>query len=177
MSASLTRRYVKPLFEVACEKNELERIAGDISALDQALKGSPELRRFLADPSIQRRAKRTLIEKVFAEASPYTLNFMRVIINKNRPEILNLTHQYFTELMNIHRGVSPGILETAVPLDDEAFNQVRTTLEKRFGTRLDLERRINPGLLGGLRVRIGNNVIDGSVKGRLAKLRTNLAGA
>jgi len=175
LSGILARRYVQPLFEVAQEKNELERIAGDLAALDQALQESAELKGFLSDPSIGRKAKRTLVEKVFAEASSYTLNFMRVVIDKNRPEILGMSYRLFTDMLNIHRGVALGVVETAVPLDDTAFNKVRKMLEARFGCKLELERKIDPGLLGGLRVRVGNNVIDGSVRGRLEGLKAALS--
>jgi len=176
LSGSLARRYVQPLFEVAQEKGELERIASDLAALDQALHESAELKEFLANPSIQRKVKWILIEKVFAEASLFTLNFMRVVIDKNRPEVLGATYRLFTDMLNIHRGIAPGVVETAVPLDDAAFDNVKRTLETRFGCKLELERKIERNLLGGMRVRIGNNVIDGSVRGKLEDLKSALSG-
>lgn len=172
----LAGRYVKPLFDVAWEKGEVERISDDLAALDEALRKSPDLRGLLNDPSVARSAKRSVVESVFRDASPFALNFIRVVIDKNRTEILDVAYPIFRDLIDESRGVMTGVVETAVPLDEATFEKVKTGLESRFASRLELERRVVPDLIGGLRVRVGNTVIDGSVKGRLTKLQGELAG-
>ena len=170
----LARRYVEPLFEVALEKDQLDRIAEDLSGLDEALKASADLRRFLTNPSIERHVKKTVIQKVFDGVSQYTMNFMKLVIEKNRTEILLHARQLYMNLLNAQRGMTPGVVETATPLDDATFERVRKELEVRFQTKLELERKVAKDLLGGMRVRVGNTVIDGSVQGRLARLRESL---
>lgn len=172
----LARRYVQPLFEVALEKGELEGIYNDVALLDRTLKESPDLWNFLANPSIGRQAKKTLVEKIFADCCIYTLNFLKVVIDKNRPEVLRAAYHIFTGMLNVHRGVIPGVVESAVPLDDADLSYIKRILESRFESRLELKQRVDPVLLGGVRVRIGNTVIDGSVKGRLERLKTALIG-
>lgn len=175
-SGGLARRYVQPLFEVASEKDELERIFGDLKSLDKALTDSPELKDYLLDPSVEKHDKKSVLEKIFEGASIYTLNFIRVLIDKNRPEVLWVTYRLFRDMLNEHRGISTGVVETAVTLEDADFTEIKSVLENRFASRLDLERQVNPDLLAGLRVRIGNVVLDGSVRGRLQRLKTALTG-
>ncbi len=172
----LARRYAQPLFEVAREKDELERIFGDLKSLVQALTDSPELKGYLSDPSVEKHDKKSVIEKIFEGASIYTLNFMRVLIDKNRPEVLWVTYSLFRDMLNEHRGISTGVVETAVTLEDADFAEIKSVLENRFASRLDLERQVNPDLLAGLRVRIGNVVLDGSVRNRLTRLKEILTG-
>ncbi|MDP8229441.1 MAG: ATP synthase F1 subunit delta [Candidatus Electryoneaceae bacterium] len=173
-SSGLARRYVQPLFYVALEKGELDKIASDLFSFDEMLSQSSELRSFLADPSVERLAKRGVMEKLFDDVSPYTLNFVKVVIDKNRSAIFDMVYPLFRDMLNEHNGITAGIVETAVPLDDDLFVRLQKTLETRFEKRLELERKIDPDLLGGVRVRIGNMVIDASVRGRLNKLKEML---
>lgn len=172
----LARRYVQPLFEVARDKDELERIYDDLKSLDQAFSGTPKLKGYLSDPSVEKHDKKSVLEKIFAGASKYTLNFMRVAIDKNRSEVLWQAYPLFRDMLNEHRGIQLGVVETAVTISDEDFAKIKSTLENRFESGLDLDRKVNPDLLGGLRVRIGNVVLDGSVRNRLTRLKELLVG-
>jgi len=174
---SLTRRYVQPLFEVALEKDILDKITKDLKLLDDTLCSSPELKSFLNNPSIERRAKRDAIEIIFKDVSLYSMNFMRLIIDKNRIEVLLVAYSMFQEMIDIERGVIKGTVLSAVPVDDDLFKEIKRSLETRFDSKLELRRDVDPGILGGLRIQVGNTVMDASVKGRLERLKETLAGA
>lgn len=172
----LARRYIQPLFDVAQEKGELEKITSDLAQLDEILAQSTELRGLLADPSVERSTKRSVVEEIFKDASMYTLNFMRLVIDKNRTGLFRIAYRIFRELIDKSEGITTGQVESAIPLSDEVFEKVKTGLESRFNYKLELERVVIPELIAGLRVRIGNLVIDGSLHGRLERLRSILAG-
>ncbi len=176
MSSGLARRYVKPLFDVANENNKLDKIAKDLEVIDQTLHESEDLRGFLFDPSVERQAKRNVLEKLFAKFTPFTLNFLRVVVDKNRPLVFDQAYPLFSEMLNDHRGITTGVVETAQPLDKKSFKKVKESLEKRFAKQLDLSQIVNPDLIGGMKVRIGNMVLDGSVRRRLTKLKKVMAG-
>jgi len=173
----LARRYVAPLFEVAREKGVIPQVAEDIKSLDEALRVSPEFKSILINPSISRKTKRGVVEKMFGGASPFSLNFMRLVIDKNRADIFLVAHHLFQDLLDEMRSVKQGMIQSAVAVSDSDFQTVKEALEKRFRVRLDLRREILPELIGGLRIQIGNTVIDASVKNRLQHLRKALAGA
>jgi len=171
VGGGLARRYVQPLFELALARGILDQVAREVAQFDSALRQHPEFRTFLSNPSVNRKAKRDAMSRVFVGASPCTINFLKVVLDKNRPEVLVAANSIFQDLLNEHRGVTTGLIETAIPLDEAALNQIKGQLEKRFQRTLDLKHRHDPTLIGGLRLRLGNRVIDASVKGRLARLR------
>ena len=171
----LARRYVKPLFEVALTKGAMAQVGDDLAQLDRALQQFPELRAFFNNPSADRRAKRQAAEEIFRGASPWTLNFIRVVLDKNRPGILSEAHRLFQQLRDEQQGITPGSVTTAIPLDEAAKQRLTARLEGQFG-KLRLEFAVDPGIIAGVLVRVGNQVIDGTVRGRLARLRAALAG-
>jgi len=174
--SGLARRYVQPLFEAALAAGAQDRVDDDLNGLDYALSSSPDFRRFLNAPTVDRATKRTAVERAFSGAEPLTLNFLRVVINKNRCEIFDLAHRVYRELLNPHRGIVPGLVETAAPVDDATFDSLKKAAEARFGGTIELARAVDPSLIGGVRVRVGNRVIDASVKGRLERLKAGLTG-
>jgi len=176
VSRRLARRYVQPLYDVGSEKDLLDQIANDLELVDKTLQESDDLRGFLYDPSIERQAKKDVLEKLFADISPYSLNFLRVIVDKNRSLVFDQAYPLFREMLNEHRGITTGAIETATPLDDASYRKVIENLEKRFDKKLELEQIVTPDLIGGIKVRIGNVVLDGSVRGQLAKLKKVMAG-
>lgn len=172
----LAGRYVQPLFEVAMEKDELDGITNDLAKIDETLKQSSELRSFLLDPSVLRSSKQQAVNLIFKDVSPYVMNYLRLIIDKNRTEVIGSTYRIFRQLIDQSRGITTGLVESAVKLDEKTYIAIKLELEKRFSTKLDLEQEVNPDLIGGLRVRIGNTVIDGTIEGQLSKLGNSLAG-
>ncbi len=176
IGGGLARRYVQSLFEVAQEKDVLDTISGDLKLLDDTLSNSPELTSFLNDPSSPKRAKKVAIEGLFTEISEYSLNFIRVVIDKNRTEILSEAYQIFQDMIDTAKGILNGTIQSAIELDDETMCEIKESLEKRFSKKLILENRVTPELIGGLRIQVGNMVIDASVKSRLENLKEILAG-
>jgi len=176
IGGGLARRYVQSLFEVAQEKDVLDTISGDLKLLDETLSNSPELTSFLNDPSTQKRAKKVAIEGLFTEISEFSLNFIRVVIDKNRTEILGEIYLIFQDMIDTEKGILNGTIQSVIQIDDKLMSEIRESLEKRFNKTLILENRITPELIGGLRIQVGNMVIDASVKSRLENLQEILAG-
>ncbi len=172
----LARRYVNPLFDVAIEKGDLKQISADLEALDTALCDSQDFKIFIKDPSIRRKVKKAAVEELFAGASPYTLNYLRLIIDKNRTEVLFETRKLFTRMVEAYEGIQQGVVQSAVALSKDQFANIRKSLEKRFQTKIDLHSEVVPELIGGLRIQIGNTVIDATVQNRLKHLKKALAG-
>lgn len=177
IGGGLARRYVQPLFEVAQEKNELEKVNADLKFLDAVFVEVPQVRSFLNDPSVARRVKHGAVENLFKDASPYTLNFMKVVIDKNRTLVFDVAYRMFKEYIDAARGVTIGTVESAVEIDEDLFANISSQVERRFNRKVDLERKVTPDILGGLRIQVGNTVLDSSVMGRLSRLRETIAGA
>lgn len=173
----LARRYVQPLFEVASEKGKLDSVANELNELNSALGKNSPLKVILSDPSVSRQSRIAVIEEVFTGYSEPCLNFIRLVIDKNRTFILEIAYSIFKEIKDESEGLLNGVVESALPLNDETITELKQQLEKSFGHKVDIEFRINPEILGGLRIRVGNTVMDGSITGKLESLKSELIGA
>ncbi len=165
-----------PLFEVARDKNLLDKVSGDLRHLNETLQSSEELRTFVDSPTIARSVKREVLGTLFKDASEFTLNFMRVAVDKKRSVIFLISSKLFDEMLSRHRGETHGSVQSAEALDDASFATIEKAVSSRFGTKVVLTRSIDKSLVGGVRVQVGNQVIDASIKGRLEKLKGVLAG-
>ncbi len=172
----LARRYVQPLFEVAREKGILDKVVSELKELNAALGDGSDLKVILSDPSISSQSRIAVIEEIFSGFSESSLNFIRLVIEKNRSFILEIAYSIFKKIKDEAEGLLSGMVESAVPLDDQTSNKLRLQLEGSFGHKVDIEYRTNPEILGGLRIRVGNTVLDGSITGKLDSLKNVLIG-
>lgn len=175
MTSAVTRRYVTPLFEIAQEKGLTEQIGQELAQLQMTLALSNEINAKIADPLVNVKLKTKIIEDILDPISPFMRNFVTTILIKKRVDVLHQASGYFNELTAKSRGETACILEIAVNLPDDALNDIKTLLEKRFATKLNIETKITPSLIGGIRVRIGNILLDSSIKHRLIKLKGRFA--
>lgn len=173
----LARRYVQPLFEVTSDKGNLDTVVEELKELNSALSDKSPLRVILNDPSISLQSRIAVIEEIFTGYSDSYLNFVRLVIEKNRTFILEIAYSIFKKIKDESEGLLSGVVESALPLDDETIVELKQQLEMSFGHKVDIEFRITPDLLGGLRIRVGNTVMDGSVTGKLEKLKSELISA
>ena len=176
IDVGLARRYVQPLFDVAQEKDIVEVIAAELEELSTSLAGDSSLRVILIDPSVSRQDRIAIVEKIFSDFNSYSVNFIRLLIEKNRSNILDKAHSIFMEIKDDADGILSGVVESAMPLDAETGSELKVQLEQNFGHRLKLEFKTTPEILGGLRIRVGNSVMDGSITGKLDNLKKAMIG-
>lgn len=178
LDRSAAKRYAHALFELAREQKidaEVESVLGELS---QALKGTLQAERLLMNPRMDLAEKRRMFSRIFAgavgPAGELLLNFFSVLFEKNR---FNLVHEVAAEYKIIAdqaQGESIALVRTALALDPASEARLTAVLEKRTGTKVFLKKEVDPSVLGGVEVRIGNRVIDGTVRGGIARLRGEL---
>lgn len=177
IDVGIARRYVQPLFEVARENDIVNKIYSEMQELHEALSEGSSLKVILHDPSISKQSRIAVTEKVFAGFSEFSMNFIHLVIEKNRSFILEAAFSIFREVKAQAEGILSGIVESAMPLDNATVSELRLQLEKSFSQKINIECRTNPEILGGLRIRVGNTVMDGSITGKLESLRNALIGS
>jgi F-type H+-transporting ATPase subunit delta len=175
-SASL--QYANALADIALAQGAAEPAAKQLSEFGAAYRESAELRNFLVSPAVEREAKRAVIEKIAARigASKIIRNFLFVVVDHRRTAILPETIARFQEVIRQRQGVAEAEVRSAAELSAAQRAEMAQTLARLTGKRVETKYSLDPTLLGGAVVRIGDTVYDGSLRHRLDAMRAKLAG-
>jgi F-type H+-transporting ATPase subunit delta len=169
--------YARALFEAAREADRVDAVAGDVAALAAAIEEVPELRAFLRNPQIEPTGKAAVLEQLATDADELVRNFVRLVAEKGRageiPEISADLDALVAQAQN-RLAVE---LTTSYELTDEEARSIVKTIETASGRTVEATRSVDPSLIGGIVLQIGSHRADGSVRGRLERLRHELATA
>jgi F-type H+-transporting ATPase subunit delta len=172
---SAVSTYAEALFEAAREREELEEVLEDLKEFVEALHESEELRLFFYGGQIPEREKRRAIDALTEDMTLSTRNFLKVLSDNGREEILEEALSRYEELVKEHLGRIEVEVTTAVELSDEELDRLRERLGKILeGREVILHTNVNPDLLGGAVFRFGGRMLDSSVRGQLMSLREEM---
>lgn len=169
------RMYARALFQAAREDGRLEGVASEVAALAAALEQVPELERFLRNPEVDPPQKSAVLEEIMSGADDLVRNFVRLVAEKGRAGELREIAAELQVLVARAQNRLTVELTTAHELTEEAAHSIVQTIEKASGRSVEATRSVDPELIGGLVLRIGSFRVDGSVRGRLERLRHELA--
>lgn len=173
----LARRYAAALFALARDRDLLDPVELEIGAADQIIESVPQLKRILDHPEVPARRKVRVLDRVLAgRISAPVQAFLHLLVERRRQQILPAVLLIYRELANQARGILPVEVTTAVEPSPSQLERISRALEEKTSQRVQLEHRVDPELLAGAMVKIGDRVIDGSARGRLAALKEELAG-
>lgn len=172
---SVARRYAQALFEIAQRDGTIEKVEQDLNTLDAALSSTPLLARVLRAPTITGERKKALLQQIFGSGlTALTVRFLSLLVDKRREAILPAINPEFRRLSYQHRGIVPVTIRVATRLTPEERLQITDALAKKTGKTIELHEEIDPSILGGAVLRLGDTIIDGSVTGYLRRLRKRL---
>lgn len=171
--ATIARPYAEALFQVA-RKGDLKVWIEQVAALSLVAQDA-QLRQFADDPKVQPEQ----VFDVIAAATQLSLlpgvgNFLRTLIDNGRLSALPEVAAQFHALVNAEGGVADAEIQSAYPIEPAQLADIVATLEKRFGRKLSASVTLDPELIGGVRVVVGDEVLDTSVKARLEKMKVSL---
>lgn len=173
--AAAERRYARALFEAAQERNRLDEVQRDLSDFVDAVREVPELRALLRDPVLDRRVKIAALSDVLAGSDELVRNFVLVLTEEGRAGELEETEREFERFLADETGRLSLELATAVELSDEEAGRIVQQIERASGRNVEATRRVDPDLLGGVVLQVGSLRLDASLRGRLDRLRRELA--
>ncbi|MGB9791382.1 MAG: F0F1 ATP synthase subunit delta [Thermacetogeniaceae bacterium] len=172
---AVARRYAKALFQLAKEQGSLEQVASDLQLISRFLE-DPQLKELLEDRRISSRRKKEMARELWGKyVSMTVLAFVDLLFDKQRERILDTIIDVFKELLLAEKNIAVADVKTAFPLDAEAEEQLRQALERYFKKKIELRVSVVPELIGGVVVKVGDRVFDGSVAKRLALMEEHLA--
>jgi F-type H+-transporting ATPase subunit delta len=169
------RMYARALFEAAQESRKVEEVSSDLAALASAIEEIPELGAFLRNPQVEPAGKAAVLDEICAGADELVRNFIRLVAQKGRAGELHEMSRELEALVARAENRLTVELQTAHELSDAEAESIVSTIEKASGRSIEATRTVDPGLIGGIVLQIGSFRADGSVRGRLERLRHQLA--
>jgi len=176
--SGLAVRYATALHDLAEESKAVDTVAGDLKALQHMLADSDDLRRFIASPVVSRGDQEkgilALAERI--DAAPVTRNFLGLVARKGRLSALPGMILAFQRHLARRRGEMTAQVITARPLTDTQSASLAARLKQVVGNEVAIESRVDPGLLGGMVVRLGSRMVDSSLRSSLQRLSLSMKG-
>ena len=173
----LARVYSEALFDAARGEGKIDEIREQLGAFADALEQHRELNSFFFSPSFSSREKKEGVERVLVGAEEIFVNFLNVLIDNHRMPVIFRIRKQYEELWREENKLLPVEITSAVELDEDVARRIAERVEQQTGRRVELTRRVDDAILGGLVVRVSNMILDASIKNQLERLRRQVARA
>jgi F-type H+-transporting ATPase subunit delta len=169
--------YARSLFEVAMEQNQLDEIHDELGEFSDVLSKNRKLQLFFFSPYFSSEEKKDGVAKVIEGGNEYFVRFLELLAEKHRLPVLFRIRREFDALWAKEQKLLEVSVTSAVKLDEETVKGIGKKIEEQTGNRVELASHVDPDLIGGLVIRVGNLVLDASVRNRLERLRRQVARA
>ena len=167
--------YSRSLFEVAQEHDVLDRVHDELGEFVDALNENRDLQVFFFSPYFSAQEKKEGIDQSVTDADERFLHFLELLAERHRlPAIFRIRREY-DRMWAEENKLLPVSVTSAVKLDEQIVNDIGRRIEEQTGRRIELSSTVDPGIVGGLVVQVGNMIMDASLKARLERLRKQVA--
>jgi len=174
-NSMVAKRYASALFQIAKEQQILSKVEEELRVVREVLDYNADLKAVLKSSKLTNENKKEIIRNAFSSVNAYVLNTLMILIDRHREdEIVEVVNQ-FVDLANEEMGIAEAKVYSIRPLTDAEREAVSTTFAEKIGKKsLRIENIVDSDLLGGIKLRIGNRIYDGSLRGKLNRLERKL---
>lgn len=169
--------YARALFEVAKEQGKLDLVREQLGEFAQALDENGDLRVFFFSPYFSTEEKKDGLHRALVDADPAIVNFLETLLERHRMPVIFRIRDQYARLWDEENRLLPVEVTSAVDLDDATVKSIGERIGQQTGQRVELTSRVDPSILGGIVLRVGNSILDASIKHRLDQLRKHVAQA
>jgi F-type H+-transporting ATPase subunit delta len=169
--------YARSLFEVAKEQDALDEIHDQLGEFADALDESRDLQVFFFSPYFSSEEKKDAISKVVSGADDHFVRFLELLAERHRMPVLFRIRRELDAMWAEENRLLPVTITSAVELDKATVKKIQKEIEEQTDRRTELTTKVDPDVLGGLAVQVGNSIMDGTVRARLDRLRRQVATA
>jgi F-type H+-transporting ATPase subunit delta len=171
----LAQVYARALFEVALDQGKLDVLRDQLAQFADAVEANRQMAIFFFSPYFTTQEKKEALERVLEDADPTFENFIRVLIDGHRMPVLFRIRDSYQRLWEEENRLLPVEITSAVELDPKTADTLGQTIGERTGRRVELAARVDPEIIGGIVLRVGNAILDASIRNRLEQLRRQVA--
>lgn len=169
--------YSRALFAVAKEQGKLDLVREQLGQFAEALEGNRDLAVFFFSPYFSTEEKKDGLHRALDGADPVVMNFLETLLERHRMPVIFRVRQQFERLWDEENRLLPVAVTSAVELDEATVKSIGERIGEQTGRRVELTSTVDPGILGGIVLRVGNSILDASIKHRLDQLRKHVAQA
>jgi F-type H+-transporting ATPase subunit delta len=173
----IAKVYARSLFEVAREQGKLDEMREQVGEFADALASDHDLQVFFFSPYFSTVEKGDGLDRALDGADPILVNFLKLLIENHRMPVIFRVRRDYDALWEQENRLLPVSVTSAVELDEDTLRQIVDRIAEQTGRKVELSSSIDPDILGGMVVRVGNQVLDASVRNRLEQLRKQVARA
>jgi F-type H+-transporting ATPase subunit delta len=171
----VARVYASSIFEIAKEKNMISQVAEELEVISQILAEEAEFKSYINAPGITSEVKKSFINKVFAgNISENTMNLLNLLIDNGRQESISGIYEAFVELDDKHNNRERITVITQTPSSESLIDSIKSQIGKKLEKEIIVTEKVDESILGGIIIKIGDLVIDGSLAKGLKNIKSNL---
>lgn len=172
MSERVAGRYAQALLEIAEEHHAIDTFESQLTLVSRTLAENEQLRRVFLHPQVDKAEKKTVVDKIFGEhVSQEILNLLKLLIDRKRESMIDDVLEAYTKSANDIRGILDVSVTTAAPLDESERKSLSERLERSLNKKLRMHTDVDRKIIGGLMLKIGNRLYDGTVRTKLEGFR------
>lgn len=176
MAKLIGRRYATSLFEVAKELDKVEIIYDEISFIVENFTNNNDFYQFFITPKVSKDERKKVIENIYGgKISEEVINFLKLLLDKKRASEIFMIKEFFEKLLDESRNIKRVTIESVIELTDDHKEKLIEKLKKSIGSEIVLENIINPDILGGIIMKIDNEIIDNSVLAKLNSIEKSIS--
>lgn len=172
----VAQTYAEALFSLGLEEKKLPKLQDEGKALSEIIEDNEDFLLLLDSRFMTREERQDIATKILKNFDEDIVSFVKVLIVNNRTNYIKDVLQAFNSLCNEYKGVKEGLIYSAFPLNKETINKIKNKISQIEKMDVELISRIDPSLIGGVKVVINSHVYDGSIKNQLEKMQIDLLG-
>jgi len=172
----IAQTYAEALFSLGLEDKKLTKLQDEGKALSEIIHDNEDFLLLIDSRFMSREERQDIASKILKDFDEDIVNFVKVLITNNRTNYIKDVLEAFNSLCNEYKGVKEGLIYSAFPLNKESINKIKNKISQIEGMDVELISRIDPSLIGGVKVVINSHVYDGSIKNQLEKMQIDLLG-
>jgi len=172
----IAQTYAEALFSLGLEDKKLSKLQDEGKALSEVIHDNEDFLLLIDSRFMSREERQDIASKILKDFDEDIVNFVKVLIANNRTNYIKDVLEAFNSLCNEYKGVKEGLIYSAFPLNKEIINKIKNKISQIEGMDVELISRIDPSLIGGVKVVINSHVYDGSIKNQLERMQIDLLG-
>lgn len=174
-NSTVAKRYALALFQLAKEHQLLDQMESELRVVKEVVNNNDDLNSVLKSPKLTNEKKKEILKEAFSSSSVYVLNTLMILIDRHREDHISDVADHFIELANDARGIAEAVVYSVRPLSAPERDALSVSFAAKAGKKsLRIENVVDSNLLGGIKLRIGNRIFDGSLRGKLERLERQL---